>query len=145
MKRTLQVLALVVAGMLAAQPVSAASWGPVSSWYNDIRRSTAEGDTTKEANARVLNTFKITDNRTDGNNVYGKSTVYFRKQNIWVTGSTKSTPEVQDLGGRARTYELRWQLDPQGDRARTASRACVQLGFPVPDRCSSESLASFGY
>jgi hypothetical protein len=135
-------VALLTGCQLTPQP-----WGPISSSYDGKVRVGGEGTLYNDSNAKAVNRMRIVDRRDDGNNVYGKTTFSVWKYNsvqgrdTWVHDQTKSTSEFRN---KARTEYLETSLDSQGSRYRGESQACAQMGWPVPDSCSS-AYPTFNY
>lgn len=143
--------ALAVAAMalvLIACEDTNTNWGPKVSYYDGILRVSGEGYFYNDANARAANQMTVHDRAADGNNVYGYTTFKTWKYSS-ITGSTdwqliqaKSTSEVSNA---SINQTLKVNLDPNGSRARGETMVCAQMGWPVPDSCSSPSFPTFDY
>jgi hypothetical protein len=86
----------------------------------------------------------------DGNSVYGTTQFQFYRTPSgatgpsWVTFTSKSTPEHAGAGV-ARVTSLQVGLRGDADRARGVTKACAQMGWPVPDSCSTSAFLTFSY
>lgn len=142
----LLVLAAVTIG--AAQTAMAVAWGPLSSYYNNIKRVTGWGDFYNEGFAYATNKITVRDDSNDGNTVYGRSLHQFWKWNnlqgteTWHGSTFMATPEFSNT---TRTYYHKKGLDSQASKARVQTKACAQMGWPVPDSCTSTAYPSFNY
>lgn len=125
-------------------------WGPVTSTYNGKVRVEGSGTFFNEDQVSAVNRMRIKDRDNDGNTVYGRTSFNVWKfdpyaggsgQFRWVSDQVKSTPEFANA---ERTYLLSTSLDSQGSRYRGHSEACAQMGWPVPDSCSS-AFPTFDY
>ena len=122
-------------------------WGPVTSTYDGKVRVEGSGTFFNDGNTHAANRMRITDRRADGNNVYGRTTFLVWRystshgRDTWVTDQRKSTSE---WSGGTHTQTVRTDLDSKGSRYRGNAEACAQLGWPVPDSCSS-AYPTFNY
>lgn len=91
-----------------------------------------------------MDRYYINDLSNDGNNVYGHVTFYYLAGGYWYQGATKSTGEF-DYWNTPRVVYVSDTLKSWGTAARTGSKVCVQLGWPVPDSCSASTYASVSY
>lgn len=130
---------VVVTGGLA----QAAGWGPLSASYDGSIRATAVGSTYATA-TQARNDYTLNDPSNDGNNVYGSSQFLFYYGGTFHSAGTVGTGEY-DYSDTPLTFQMEKPLQELGTRARTSSKVCVQLGWPVPDRCSATALATFSY
>lgn len=93
------------------------------------------------------NRIRVQDRRNDGNAVYGRTDFQFFRlcgtatADTWCQETRYSTPETSSV---VEVY-LRRPLREDADKARGVSRACAQLGFPVPDACSNGAIVTFSY
>lgn len=131
----------LASGQVAAQAVSWPSSGSLSVSYDNVTRGTASGVIFNRNNSHARDHFILGDVSNDGNNVYGKSYIYFN-----AGGSSKnfSTGEYS-YGDTPVIKNFDLALAPGGTRAYADDKVCVQLGWPVPDRCSQTSYVSFSY
>ncbi|MBX3313208.1 MAG: hypothetical protein KF906_02720 [Actinobacteria bacterium] len=140
-------LGVLVALATTGCEITPQNWGPVTSSYNGQVRVRGEGTLYNEDNVNAANRMKITDPMDDGNNVYGRTTFNVYKWStsagrmMWQTDERKSTGE---WSGGTRTRTVKTSLDANGERYRGESEACAQMGWPVPDSCSSAYL-TFDY
>jgi hypothetical protein len=122
-------------------------WGPITSSYKDRVRVEGEGTFFNDSGADAVNRMTIKDRADDGNNVYGKTSFMVWKYNsvqgrdTWVLDQAKSTGEIRN---QSKTVSLRTSLDQTGSRYRGVSQACAQMGWPVPDSCST-AVPTFNY
>lgn len=152
-RRSMRVMALVagmaLGGVALAQPALAATWGPLSSSYDGKVRVRGKGDFTKHLSAYARNRITVTDARSDGNNVYGRTDFQFWRNAstgewAWFSSGSKSTPEHSGYGV-TRTTDLQVGLRADSSQARGVSRVCAQMGWPVPDSCSTGAFSTFNY
>ena len=145
-------LLVLMVGLLAS-PALAVGWGPGNAYYNGIRRATGYGDLSNDRNAYAANKITYRDTYADGNTVYATVTwAYYEYSQTcgtqggvcWVYDSVDSTPEIGTAQGTTTVWE-RDNLHGDADKVRGGSKVCVQLGFPVPDRCSETFYPSFSY
>jgi hypothetical protein len=146
-KKRLAAIAALAVGMVTLFAGSASTgqtWGPVSSYYNSIKRSTADGEAIEQYNAYITNLINTYDNKADGNTVYTKSQIRWYRWSvncncyIWTSfGSRIVTPETSSENH----IGVQWDEDSSAISAEFQSWTCVQLGWPVPDSCSSSAYA----
>jgi hypothetical protein len=123
------------------------NWGPVTSSYDGRVRVRGHGVLYNDSNVDAANRMVITDPIDDGNEVYGQTTFNVYKWSVvadrmtWQVDEHKETGQWS-LGTRTRT--VRTSLDRNGERYRAESEPCAQMGWPVPDSCSS-AFPTFGY
>ncbi|MBP7929585.1 MAG: hypothetical protein KA110_06430 [Acidimicrobiia bacterium] len=123
------------------------SWGRVTSQYKGNVVVEGWGTHFNDRSLNAANTMTIKDRRDDGNNVYGKTTFYFWRPNAqgqvtWVQSGVQSTGEWKNA---TRTVTVKVPLHPEGSQSRAESQACAQMGWPVPDSCSTGALTTWGY
>jgi hypothetical protein len=151
MKRGTWVLgvgALIAAGATAAPAGAVDNWGPTNAYYKNNLVATGSGYFSNDRGQYAANRIKVTDRRNDGNTVYGKTQFQFLElcspnstAATWCNDRELSTPETT---GTVEVW-LRRPLHPQAEKARGVSRACAQLGWPVPDACSPAAYVTFSY
>jgi hypothetical protein len=126
-KSLLRVLVMsVVALVLFAAPVVAASWGPIKSYYNGSEVVRSWGDATIE-DFDGVNDFYLKDSKNDGNAVYAKTRFVDFFYPFYY--STKTSAEYENI-----TKHL---THSRGAVGRMLTLACAQMGWPVPDSCTS--------
>jgi hypothetical protein len=146
-------MAATVAAVAFASPAMAAvSWGPLTSSYNGIVRSSSNG--TFYDDRAVYATVKVwlNDTSNDNNNVYTNADEYFWETSQWVCQTapcyiydrTKTSPEYT-YSNTPVTFFMYNSLHSRATAARASIYTCVQLGWPVPDSCSGRAIVSFGY
>lgn len=153
-------LGAAIATLVAASPALAAtsvSWGPLASYYKSQQRSSSYGtffdDRATYATVKVW----LNDTSNDRNNVYTDADEYFYEPDAivcgssgvgantcWVFDRTKQSPEYS-WSNTPVTFFMYNSLHPLGDRARASIHTCVQLGWPVPDSCSPNAIATIDY
>jgi hypothetical protein len=113
----------------------------------------ASGTASLENSQRVVNSIRLEDPMSDGNNVYASTRVYFYRAEKfcvdtpcpvkWHLETVIKTPEIAN---RVQTFTHKRALRVDADRVRLRVQACAQMGFPVPDSCSNEpAIATFSY
>jgi len=132
----------VLAAIFSGSAASAVSWGSVTSSYDGKSRSTAHGDFYNSGNVYAKNKILSKDLAADGNTIYTEGHWYFNDAaGHEVIGL--NTPEHNH------TYYVtnykQTELEAAASSVRGGTRACVQLGWPVPDHCSAQALPSFSY
>lgn len=159
MRKALAIFGMTALLVIAAQPALGISWGPESTYYKGIKRATGEGDFRNDGNVRAHNKITVKDDAgKDGNNVYGVTEFYFLAHGCemdfnpngsgekcyedYRSAGRKKTEEISD---RTRTFDHKWNLAPNGKRARAETFACVQMGWPVPDGCAAAAYPGFEY
>lgn len=137
-----------VIGLAAAGSASAVNWGPISSVYNGSTVVSGRGTFVNQGNASAVTSFTITDSKNDGNNVYGAQNGY-----IWDKGASqpvtwdwryKSGGSTPQFANTTKTYSLSFALSSTGTKARANLEVCAEMGFPVPNSCSS-AYPTFDY
>jgi hypothetical protein len=145
---------VVFAALLAAQPVMAGSWGPVSSTYKNIVRVKAEGSFSKSGGSTGAQSyFVLTDPVKDGNNVYGKVQTQFYVIGCttagasWCTENWKNTKEYSRSNTTTtwKTHLTQTNFRRDASQVRAIHIACAQMGFPVPDSCSDGAYVTITY
>jgi len=142
MRRAVSILAVTAGALALAFPAvaSAASWGPISSYYNGSKVVSGSGDFT--GGTRVASgTITVTDSKNDGNAVYGKTRFEYKYYNtaqaayVWTNWYTLSIAEFSNTTKTASSGSRDSQGPGLGTRGR--SQVCAQMGWPVPDSCAS--------
>ena len=128
---------------LGAGLAQAVSWATVSVSWNGQTRASAYGSTYKSGST-ARNDFRLNDRADDFNSSYGRSEFLFYSNGTYTSHGTLSTGEYT-YSETPKTIPLSKPLVEAATKARTSSKVCVQLGFPVPDSCSNTSLATFSY
>jgi hypothetical protein len=123
-----------------AGSASAVSWGSVTSSYDGKNRSTAYGNFYNSGNIYAKNKVLSKDLAADGNTIYTEGHWYY---NDGVESWPHNTPEHSHA--YYVTNYVQHNLRGSASQVRGGTRACVQLGWPVSDRCSAEALPSFSY
>jgi hypothetical protein len=141
--------AAVVAFGIAA-PASAVGWGTLTATYNSQARATGYGNFYNGSNIKAINDYRLNDVANDGNNSYGKTNFLFYGYHSSCGGDCWYSKKIQSTGeytyfNTPVTKALYSYLEPQATTARGDSYVCVQLGWPVPDKCSSHAYPSFNY
>jgi len=158
MRRRLRALTLVAGGIagavLFASPAFAGvSWGPLTSSYNGITRSSSHGTFDNVSGVYASVHAWLNDTSNDGNNVYTNADFYFYEYD-GVNCGAAGTCFVFDYAAQSKeytysntpiTFYLQRHLHAQAAQARASIYTCVQLGWPVPDHCSSRAIATFSY
>ena len=62
----------------------------------------------------------------------------------WNFDRVKQGPEYSYFNTPVTFYMFN-SLHVTGDRARAAIHTCAQMGWPVPDQCSPDAIATFDY
>ncbi|WKZ83131.1 MAG: hypothetical protein QY307_02455 [Acidimicrobiia bacterium] len=128
MTKTIRViLGAALALLLGAGPAAATAWGPIDSWYNGHRVVKAWGDAGHGSTS--WNNFYLQDPINDGNTVYAKTRFY----SSWYPYSLlyqRTTPEIEN------TTRYFSHTAP-GSYYTIKTIACAEMGWPVPDSCSS--------
>lgn len=132
----------VVLSALMAGSASAAAWGTVTSKYDGKNRSSAYGNFYNERNVYATNKVLSKDLAADGNTIYTEGIWYFTGPN-YEGQSHRNTPEHSHS-----YYVTKYMKNPlvgPADKVRATTAACVQLGFPVADRCSAAAIVTVSY
>lgn len=154
LKKMPTILGLTATLVVAAQPALAAAWGPQSTYYKGEKRATGQGDFTNDRNAFAVNRMTVVDDAPrDGNTVYGVTTYFFfynrcdgdirTDDDCYDSWHRDPRPDKTDEfhgggpGGKA--FKHSEELDSRASKARIETRACVQMGWPVPDGCAPAS------
>ncbi|MFF3350739.1 hypothetical protein [Streptomyces sp. NPDC002779] len=139
-------VALAVGGTILtavlAGSASAVSWGSVTSSYDGKSRSTAYGSFYNSNNVYAKNKVLSKDLAADGNTIYTRGQWYWN-EGVTQTGGSMNTPEHNHT--YYVTNYVQQPLKGASSSVRGGTSACVQLGWPVPDKCSVEALPSFSY
>ncbi len=161
--RTRALLTSVAVGILTlavatpALATTSVSWGPLAAYYKNQQRSYSYGtfyvDRATYATVRAY----LNDPSNDGNNAYTDAREYFYEPNAqcgtdgagnpltcWAYDRLKQGPEYS-YSNTPVTFYMYNSLHPQGDRARAAIHTCAQMGWPVPDQCSPDAIATVDY
>jgi hypothetical protein len=150
--------AAVLAAATPALAVSSVSWGPLASYYKNQQRSYSSGtffdDRATYATVKVY----LNDPSNDGNNAYTDADEYFYEPDLidcgadsaghpltcWAFDRKKQSAEYS-YSNTPVTFYLYNSLHAKGDRARAAIHTCAQMGWPVPDQCSPDAIATIDY
>ncbi|MEV5161956.1 hypothetical protein [Streptomyces sp. NPDC053728] len=122
------------------------AWGSLTSSYDGKSRSVGYGDYYNSGNTCAKNKVLTKDLSADRKTVYSSTNFQFYGPssggtgNGWSSGAYKSTPEHNHT--YYVTNYLSTGLDGQSEKSRGAIQVCVQLGFPVADRCSATNHAA---
>ncbi|MFF2653802.1 hypothetical protein [Streptomyces sp. NPDC058045] len=115
-------------------------WGDVTASYDGKKRSVAQGEFYNKKKVYAENRVRTKDLAPDGNTVYAEMEFHF---DGGLTGIGYHTPEHNHTY-YVQNY-LRSELDGASQSVRGSTHACVQMGYPVPDRCSVWAQPSFSY
>jgi len=123
-------------------------WGPKVSYYNNQLRVSGNGRFYNDAASRAANLMSVADENNDGNTVYGVTDFYF-----WLYDSGCNCSQYKETGRQStnewenstHSQTLKWNLDIASNSVRGASFVCAQMGWPVPNSCSSAALPTFSY
>lgn len=130
----------VILSSVLAGSASAVSWGTLTASYDGKSRAAGYGDFYNSGNVYAKNKVLTKDLAADGNTVYSEMEFHY-SSGAYSTGY--HTPEHNH------TYYVTNYLQDnlQGDSSsvRGSTHVCVQLGFPVADRCSPWAQPSFSY
>ncbi|MFH9568421.1 hypothetical protein [Streptomyces globisporus] len=139
--------AAVVGGVLltalAAGQAQALNWGTLTSSYDGKKRSSGYGSFTIAGSTYAQNKVYTKDLAADGNTVYQNTSWQWYGNDGWGAGYSKSTPEHNKT-----SYQLNYlkeELQASSEKVRGSHKMCVQLGFPVADRCSATALTTLSY
>lgn len=141
----------VALAILMLMPATSSAWdfGPRSAYYNNQARAGVKANVfATQGYARTSGYFR--DENNDGNTVYAKSMHYRRTYDGqtgapsgWYPVANRSTGEITITSWVA--YRLDWTSASYYDEVRVQARVCVQLGWPVWDRCSSSYYEVLNY
>ena len=109
--------------------------------YNGTVRASASGTFYNDANTYAHDAFRLNDPANDSNSVYGRNRTSF---NAGANSSEKTTGEYS-YATTPYTKHFKTSLEGSATKAMAADTVCVQLGWPVPDKCSLTSYVSFNY
>ena len=151
----LAVLPLLIVLVAACEPstepqavITPQQWGTKVSYYDGELRVTGKGVFYNDVNARAASYMDIDDPNDDGNAVYGVTDFMFWKYdsvckcNVW---KSKVRPTTSEWQNRRDQQTLKTGLDGAASRARGVINVCAQMGWPIPNSCSSESYPTFDY
>ncbi|ASR56217.1 hypothetical protein ACT17Q_14975 [Cellulomonas sp. CW35] len=152
--RSLTVAAVIVLGFAFGGAANAATqtWGPRTKTWDGAVRVEASGSFWN--NAGTANS-KVTtkDRKADGNDVHGATNFYIKKidktngTTFWTFFAVKSGDDVSNTTITDRfikTYPA-WASDYDTDQMRIGAFSCAQMGWPVPDQCTSEAILTTSY
>lgn len=144
LRTTPRTAALTAGGVLlvtvTAGTASAVGWGSITVSYDGKPRATAYGDFRNDRHINAKNKVMSKDLAADGNTVYTTGNWYFENG---AEVHQLNTPEHNHT--YYVTHYLKHPLEATAKSVRGGTRACVQLGWPVPDTCSAQPLPSFDY
>jgi len=143
----------VAAAVAFASPALAAvSWGPLTSSYNGITRSSSNGTFYSDRGINADVHVWLNDTSNDSNNVYTNADIYFFETDQWTCQTQPCYVFDRTLRSREYTYfntpvtfQMLDALHVQATSTRASIYTCVQLGWPVPDHCSGRAIVSFAY
>lgn len=149
-RRILAVVATTAAiGLASSFSANAATnWGPLRASYNGSVVVAGSGKAQINSNRTHQEThFTVTDSKRDGNTVHGYRNLMFWLPNAqgelaWITKSVASTPAISNT---TETWYLSKALERTSDRWRVSVKVCAQMGWPVPDKCSSSAIITESY
>ena len=134
------VLGGVILSSVVAGSASAVSWGTLTASYDGKSRAAAYGTFYNSNQVYAKNKILTKDLAADGNTVYAEMEFH------WSSGAYDTgyhTPEHNHT--YYVTNYLQDNLDGASSSVRGSTEVCVQLGFPVADRCSAWAQPSFSY
>lgn len=154
----------LLASFLVAFPLSAdleaqassssKSWGPRTSSYKNVVRVQGSGTFSQNAGTASSQIY-VKDRSKDGNTTYGKTGFYVLKNKWdngtggyyqeWVHQGTSSTNEYADALNATRVATLQKNLPVNGFSARGEVWVCAQMGWPVPDKCTTRAILTLDY
>lgn len=145
-------MATAAAVALASPAAAAVNWGPLTAYYNNQARSYSKGTFYDDRAIYATIHAYLNDPSNDGNNAYTDADEYFWQtdpvacstQPCYVYDRTKNSNEYNYFNTPI-TFYLYNSLHTQATSARAAIYTCAQLGWPVPDACSSRAVVSFAY
>jgi hypothetical protein len=142
--RPLAVAAVAAIVTLLAAPIAqAVNWGPLSSRYRGSVVVSGTGSFYNDRGAFATNKMIVTDSKRDRNRVYGRTEFLFGDRTGYDFDTARTTGEFEN------TTVTRYLSRPLGRGnyylARAESEVCAQLGWPVPDSCSSVAVTTFRY
>ncbi|MEU7562363.1 hypothetical protein [Streptomyces eurythermus] len=130
---------VILSGVLAGS-ASAVSWGTLTASYDGKSRASAYGTFYNSGNTYAKNKILTKDLAADGNTIYSEMEFH------WSSGAYDfgyHTPEHNHT--YYVTNYLQDELQGDSNSVRGNTHVCVQLGFPVADRCSAWAQPSFSY
>ena len=133
--RMAAVIALAVAAGIITLPATAmaANWGPRSSFYDNIKRVTGNGTLTRLTTGS-RSYAKACDNFNEGWPVYAYTDMYAFTNAAHATGGVDHFTTAQSAGCIDKTWTKGWTTF---FGFWTTAGACAQIGWPVPDSCTS--------
>jgi len=149
--------AVVAAAAAPAIAVTSVSWGPLAAYYKNQQRSYSYGTFLDDRATYATVKVYLNDPSNDGNNAYTDADEYFYEpdaiscgssgvgaNSCWVFDRRKQSAEYS-YSNTPVTFFVYNSLHPLGDRARAAIHTCAQMGWPVPDQCSPNAIATIDY
>ena len=143
----------VSAALLASPAMASVTWGPLTSYYNNISRSSSHGTFDNVSGVYASVHAWLNDTANDGNTVYTDADFYFYEYDgaacggagtCFVYDRTKNSKEYT-YSNTPTTFYLQDALHSAASQARASIFTCVQLSWPVPDSCSPRAIATFSY
>ncbi|MBO9524022.1 MAG: hypothetical protein J7518_21000 [Nocardioidaceae bacterium] len=151
-KRLLGLLALVVASVLVAPPVMAATWysasSPLKVYDNQVAQGYAYGDFKNNSDVSARSYSWQKDPRPGGSGIYVETSFYFYEPcgtgagTEWCYSAKKST-ENTTSGSWIADYTARY-LSSAGSQARGTMKVCENHSW-ASDPCSAKVTKSFSY
>jgi hypothetical protein len=149
---------LLVAGLATpALAVGSVTWGPLTSYYKNQQRSYSQGVFFVDRSVYATVHVYLNDPSNDGNNAYTDASEYFYERALscgvdgqgqwlacWNYDRLKQSKEYNYFNTPI-TFYLYNSLHPLADRARAVIHTCAQMGWPVPDQCSPNAVATVDY
>ncbi len=156
MRRTLTVTGVLAVAFTMASAATAATdtWGPRTSYYKSNVVVEASGSFWSVGNTAKTK-ITVKDRKADGNEVFAQTKFYWQKfqggpgdrQTVWTQWTQKTGDAVQNTTVTSSFSQDYWSYDPNGpaEKMRTASLACADMGWPVPDSCTSAAVYTRDY
>lgn len=126
------------------------TWGPVTSSYKGQVRVEGKGRFYDQGSRKAVNAIQYRDRMpNDGNSVHVHTQIWWWKHHPslgrtdWVQGSAKTTPAYSRSTFTDATVS--WDLDSAASRARANPQVCAQMGWPIPDSCTSGGVPTLNY
>lgn len=136
---------IAVSGLSTA--ANAATWAEKTASYNGSVVVRGSGSFDNSAGTAVSTT-KTTDAKSDGNTVHSTTRFLEQTRNAsgqlsWTGITTKSTPAIQN---KTATQTVKQTYSATGlGQMRGAIKSCAQMGWPVPDACTTEAILTVSY
>ena len=132
--------ASVAAALLASPAMASVTWGPLTSYYNHIERSSSHGTFDNVSSVYASVHAWLNDTANDGNTVYTNADMYFYEYNGTTCGGAGScfvfdrTKESKEYTytNTPTTFYLQDALHSAASQARASIYTCVQRAGPCP-------------